>query len=625
MRKSQSVAIVIPAKEKIHAARRSFLGLTAAGLVAPLLQACGGGDSGARATLVSPTTLTDSVQWMREAILDARSQGDSAVSVALFADDRVVWREAFGHANRESGLRTTADTRLNIGSVSKTFAALAVMILRDRRVLSLDQPITELLPAFSMRSPEYTRVTVRQLLNHSPGFPGCNYRNLINFAPIPGYAQDTLEGLKLSRLKHDPGELSVYCNDGYTLIELLVLELTGLSYAAFIQRELLDPLGMTLTEFPLKPAAEGTFVHPVYQGQTLPQEMVAGHASGSLLSTPADMMKLARLILDGGVFEGRRIVSEGGLHDMGDDQTAYTRFNLATTSFRWGLGWDSVAQPGMAAGGLLAWKKSGDSAFSHSDFIVLPQARLAAMMINDDQFTGNRTALLEGLLLRAAKERGAIHALPPALVPVVPPVVASAPDVSAFTGIYARQSSPVQVQSASDGTLTLRLWAAPKWAMADQGLRLRTDGWWWSDGVPDRCYAFKTMAGHLYLTRRILSGSRLYWDEDPMAQWLPEAGAPLSAAWRDRLDSRWEGINDDPQSFEGKFEPRTGVIDELAERPGYVMWNNAQLLRAIDDNEAGMTVKVPVLAGRDLVELRMVKDGAEEQVHIGTLVFRRKA
>ena len=110
-----------------------------------------------------------------------------------------------------------------------------------------------------------------------------------------------------------------------------------------------------------------------------------------------------------------------------------------------------------------------------------------------------------------------------------------------------------------------------------------------------------------------------------MAQWLPEARAPLSAAWRSRLNSRWKGENDDPDSYEGKLEPRTGVIGELAERPGYVMWDHAQLLRVINDDEAGVTVEIPALAGRDLVELRMVKEGIEEKLHVGALQFRRDA
>ena len=595
-----------------------------AGLAAPLLQACGGGDSVAQPPLPT-STYSESAQWMREAILDAIGKSDSAVSVALFAADSVVWSEAFGYANRETGLRTTVDMRMNIGSVSKTIAALAVMILRDRGKLDLDQPVVELNRNFSMRSPEYARVTVRHLLNHSSGFLGTNYRNLINFVPTWNYWRDTVDVLAQSRLKHEPGDLSVYCNDGFTVLEWLVGSLTSRSYSAFVDAELLKPLGMTSTEFPLQFSPEGTFVHPVYHGQTLPQEFVAAHASGGILSTPADMMKLARLILDRGVFEGRRIVSEGALQDMGVNQAAYTRINPVATSWRWGLGWDCVAQPGLAAAGLLGWKKGGDTAFFHSDFIVLPHARMAAMMTNDSQFSGNRLALLEGMLLRAAKERGLISALPPAMAPVVPPVEVPAPGVSAVTGIYAKEGPPIRVQAESDGTLSLSFWNAKGWATSEQGLRLRTDGWWWADGVTNRSYSFRTVAGHLYLTGRVLAGSRLYWDEGPMAQWLPEARAPLSAAWRSRLNSRWKGENDDPDSYEGKLEPRTGVIGELAERPGYVMWDNAQLLRVINDDEAGVTVEIPALAGRDLVELRMVKEGIEEKLHVGALQFRRDA
>ena len=99
--------------------RRSLLGLTTAGLVAPLLQACGGGSR-------SATDLA-SVQWTRQTILEALNRPGTdmtALSVALFAGDRVVWSEAFGTVNRETGRKATVDTRFNVGSVAKVFAAL---------------------------------------------------------------------------------------------------------------------------------------------------------------------------------------------------------------------------------------------------------------------------------------------------------------------------------------------------------------------------------------------------------------------------------------------------------------------------------------------------------------------
>jgi len=570
---------------------------------------------------------------MREGILAALRQDKvdlSAISVAMFAGDRVVWQEAFGYANRESGLRATVDTRFNIGSVAKVFAALAVMILRDQGKLSLDQPVVELLPSFSMRSPDYSKVTVRHLISHSPGFPGFNRRNVFNFAPVPGYAQDTLKGLQQSRLKHDPGELTVYCNDGFTMVELLTLQLTGLSYPAFMQRAVFDPLGMTLTEYPLAPAVEGSFVHPNFEGRTLPQEMMAAHATGSTMSTPADMMKLALMIMDGGTYQGRRIVSESGLQDMAVDQSAMAPINpIAASPSRYGLGWDTVAQMGLAAGGLKAWGKNGGTAFFSTEFFVLPEARLA-VLVSGNGFEYDPRSLCEGLLLRAAAERGAIRSVPSAIVSTVPAVASAAIDALALPGIYANYDKPLQVADAGDGSLTVSGWSASGWTVEQSGLRLRADGRWWSDDVTGNCFLFAEVRGHRYLIRRLLPANRLYWGEVPEGEWLPEISAPLPDAWKARLGSRWRCIDDDPQSIEGKLMPRTGAIGAMAERPGYVVWFDdqpwrAQLLRVIDDNEAGMTVKVPVNAGRDLVELRMVKDGAEEQLHIGTLVYRRTA
>ena len=292
-------------------------GLAATGLTAPLLQACGGSSNDAVAPTSQPSAWSDaeSVRWCRQGIQAALARSDSAttaVSVALLADDRVVWSEAFGFANRESGMLATVDMRLNIGSVArqqfhqrliqrqsatagmrlnmgsapKLLATLAVMILRDRGRLTLDQPLVELLPGFSMLSPGFTRITVRQLISHSSGLPGVNDRNLFAFIPILDYAQDTLVAISQSHLKHERGDLAVYCNDGFTLVEPLVRALTGQSFTDFTQQQVFDPLGMGLSGYPLVPLPEGSSVHPYYKGQRTPQEMRWAYGIGGALSTP---------------------------------------------------------------------------------------------------------------------------------------------------------------------------------------------------------------------------------------------------------------------------------------------------------------------------------------------------
>ncbi|MGO4391669.1 serine hydrolase domain-containing protein [Variovorax sp. M-6] len=615
--------------------RRDCLGWATAGLAVPLLQACGGGSSGPSAASLLPQGDPESVRWCRETILKTLNRSDSAttaISVALLADDRVVWREAFGHADRENGLLATPDTRFNIGSVAKLVATLAVMILRDRGQLALDQPLVELLPAFSMLSPGFTRITVRHMVSHASGVPGTNNRNIFDFVPILDYAQDTLYALSQSHLKHEPGELAVYCNDGFTLVEPLVRALTGKTFTDFVQQEIFEPLGMSLSGYPIVPLPEGTFVHPYYKGQRLPQEMPAAYATGGVFTTPTDMMKLARLLLDQGVYQGRRIVSAEAIREMGMDQGSYVRINPVAASWSWGLGWDAVQNQGLAAAGLRAWEKGGDTFFFSSRFFVLPEARLAMLIIGSGSDYGALT-LAEGLLLRAAQERGAIRALPAALVSTVPPAVSPAAGTADLVGVYANDAGPYQVLAAGDGSLTLSRWSADgHWDTVLEKLRVRSDGCWWADGQSAACFLFQSVQSHRYMIWRNLSANQLYWRDVPMGERLPPLDAPLPDAWRARIGSRWVCVNESPESLTKVLGPTVGRIDELMALPGYVLWNNEQLLRVVDDRTAGMTIKVPGFSGRDQVELRMVlvqesKDPQQpsEELHNGSLVFQRVA
>ncbi|MGO4394348.1 serine hydrolase domain-containing protein [Variovorax sp. M-6] len=615
--------------------RRGYLALATAGLAAPLLQACGGGGGGASIFAQVPPE-SESVRWCREAILKTLNRSDSAttaVSVALLADDRVVWREAFGYADRENGVPATPDTRFNVASIAKVVAALAVMILRDRGKLALDQPLVELLPEFRMRSPSFTRITVRHLLSHASGMPGYNFRNALGFNPYPDYAQDTLQALADSHLKHEPGELAVYCNDGFTLVEPLVQRLSGLRFVDFVQREIFEPLGMRLSVYSNARSAEGSFVRPYEEGHSLQQELCASYATGGVITTPTDMMKLARMLLDQGMHEGRRIVSAEAIREMGMDQSTRTRINPAASSWHWGLGWDTVQQAGMAAAGLRGWSKNGGSQFFYTEFHVLPEARLA-MLISGCGFDYGGLDLAEGLLLRAAAERGAIPKLPPAIVPAVTSLVTPAPDGAELAGIYANCDAPYQVLAASDGTLTLNRWNGTAWDAVQEKLRARGDGCWSIDGQAAIGYRFQVVEGRRYLIQHGLSANRSYGGEATLGEWLPPLHAPLPPAWRARVDGRWVCADEFAGSVWARFGPLTAHVGELEALPGYVLLtiaqppghaflNLAQLLRVVDDNEAGMAIKVPGNAGRDLFELRVKNTKGQDELHAGGWVFRQ--
>ena len=331
--------------------RREWLAWAGSASLAPLLPACGGSAS-------SPAPQFTATQaWGRNAIRQAMQAGAKqpktrAASVALLQGDRLVWQEAFGVLDEASGTAATTETRFNVGSVSKVIAALAVMVLVDRQLLALDAPVVRYLPGFSMLSPGYRDITVRHLLSHASGLPGTYLHNVFTFAPLQGYAEELEAALADIHLKHAPGAMAVYCNDGFTLVERVVQAVTGQSYPAFVQSALLNPLGMARSGYTLAPLPRGSFapghIRDVPQGQ----EFMMGYATGGLCTTPGDMMKLAALLLSGGELDGQRIVSKAGVMEMASAQNQGVRVNLPA-GWHWGLGWDTTRHPGLEAAGVV--------------------------------------------------------------------------------------------------------------------------------------------------------------------------------------------------------------------------------------------------------------------------------
>jgi len=613
------------------AGRRQFLGMAGAGLLAAGLPGCGSGGSAAG--------YGQTIDWGRRAIEKVMSElpDAAAISVALFKGDAIVWQQAFGKASVAGNQPASVRTRFNFGSVSKVLAGLAGVILHDRKLIDLDAPIVSYLPAFSMLSPDYALITCRHLLSHASGLPGTNGRNLFTFAPIPGYSADTESELMQSHLKHAPGELAVYCNDGFTLFERVVLAVSGLEYPDFVEQNILQPLGMRDSGFLRSAAPAGEFAHPQYRGKTYPQEFVNAYATGGLCATPVDMMNLARMFLDGGVFQGTRIVSAAGIAAMATDQTTGLRIN-PSPEWRWGLGWDSVRQPGLAQANVLAWEKNGGTAFFSSEFFVLPGARMGLALSGNSAYGGQALAIAEGILVRALQEEGSIAALPATVGSAVPPLATppAMADMADAAGIYGNYKAPVRVAFGADGSLALDEWSGQAWAPLVGGAaryQYRSDGWWWSDNPALPNFRFTEAAGvdaagnayrYRYLMERVVAGAGFDRITLPIGQQLASRAA-LSAVWQARMKSTWKLVNESADSVLWTVTADTRVsIDSLAELPGYILFGGSdmglQLLTPLADDRGGPSVKVPVNHGRDLNEIRLATVSGAEVLTVGSLI-----
>jgi CubicO group peptidase (beta-lactamase class C family) len=165
------------------------------------------------------------------------------LSVAVVTDGQVTLTQGYGAANVAAGTPVQADTRFDIGSVTKTFTALGVLLLYQEsqgtsHPLDLDAPIGQYLHNTSSFKlpPRWSQVTVRELLDMSSGIPDVEDAQ-------PWQAQ--LRSIANHPLRFAPGTEASYSNSNYLLLGELIEQWTGERYGTFIQDSILDPLGMS--------------------------------------------------------------------------------------------------------------------------------------------------------------------------------------------------------------------------------------------------------------------------------------------------------------------------------------------------------------------------------------------
>jgi len=572
------------------------------------------------AKVVYKATIADAEAAANEIL---KKTGASSIAMALVDGDRLVWTEAFGFADRESRAVPKKETLYAIGSTSKVFATVAVMKLVDRGLISLDEPVVKYLKSFRMLSPEYRQITVRMLLNHSSGFPGSDYRNGFTTTPFKDYSAQVLETLATLRLKHPPGYLSVYCNDGFTVVEQLIAVVTGKSYTRFVEDEILKPLGMANSGYMLDYPPEGSTAKRYdAKGKELPFMFVNVLASGGIYSTPSDMARFAMMLIGKGRLGDTRILSEKAVAEMAKDQTLASFNPVKSNMVSYGLGWDTVRQPGLGAVGVTAWQKGGAIPYMKALFTVVPDERLAAFVVGaSGNFGSDDTiVLIERLLLNALVEKGRIASVPsPLRGKALPEKTVSHAELRSFAGYYGRSDSVLRVSTGRGQSLNIYRYDLEKkrWSAWQTGLTMRSDGYLASTVNPLQAFAFRTADGRQYLINRSVAGYGHYQDNEVIGQKI-SASAALPASWKKRLARHWLMCNDDPTSDEW-------------ENPGADLGNYGNLLLSsgsqvvdptLSDSRAGMMLVIPQLKGRDLNDLVIEDRGGDEWLRLGSYLFR---
>ena len=229
-------------------------------------------------------------------------------SVLVARDGEVLLDRGYGFANREWSIPNDGDTKFRLGSVTKQFTAVAIMILNDRGLVDLDAPVKTYLPDAPAA---WDGVTVRHLLAHTSGVP--SFTSFDDFEALktrPATIDSLIARFRDHPLEFQPGEGWDYSNSGYVVLTAVIEKASGKSYTEFVAENLFQPLGMSDSGYDshaailphrasgYAPTARG-IVNADYVDMSIPQ------GAGALYSTTRDLLKWEQ-----GLFGGRLLSPE---------------------------------------------------------------------------------------------------------------------------------------------------------------------------------------------------------------------------------------------------------------------------------------------------------------------------
>jgi CubicO group peptidase (beta-lactamase class C family) len=224
--------------------------------------------------------------------------GEASPGAVIGVVDRgkFVFERAYGMADLSFGVPFRVSTPTNIGSVTKQFTAMSILLLQNDGLLSLDDEVRKHIPEL----PDFGKpVTLRNLLNHTGGF-----REIYNFLPLTGRAgEDHIDREEAIRIVQRQPELQAtpdteynYNNTGYILLSMVVERLSGKTFPEFMKQRIFEPLGMNDTRVKYSQGeiiagASTPYVPSDAGGWRSARDLAASAGAGGIYTTLHDMTK----------------------------------------------------------------------------------------------------------------------------------------------------------------------------------------------------------------------------------------------------------------------------------------------------------------------------------------------
>ncbi|MFC9539926.1 serine hydrolase domain-containing protein [Lysinibacillus sp. NPDC056959] len=547
-----------------------------------------------------------------KATLLTKTYETTSVQYALIDNGKVILSGQTGKNDMEGKQPLTKDTLYGIGSVSKMYVTAAVMKLVDEGKVDLDAPVVHYVPDFKMKDERFKSITPRMLLNHSSGLQGNTLSNSFLFKDNDTYAHDNLlQQLSNQQLKADPGAFSVYCNDGFTLAEIVVERISGLSFTEFIHQQFTKPLKLNHTKTPQdkwEDDKRAGLYSPMYQGQ-LPTETVNVIGTGGISSTAEDLVQFSQIFMG----QGKGILSEKAVKAM--EQEEYKKGMWpgdGDNIINYGLGWDSVKLYPFSEYGIKGLAKGGDTVLQHASLVVLPEQKMAVAVLSSGGSSIINQLMANELLLAALKEKGTIKDIKHKSFGK--PTKAKMPqDVAKKAGFYGNSFGQFKIEITKTGELILLSNPQVKYVYTANGSFINENGTAKLNFVTEK-------NGRTYLKESTYS-SLPGLGQAVVTQYVAEKlednvlSKETAAAWAKREGVKFYLVSEKFSSMQYLMM----LAEQINSKEG--MEGYWESLKITGPNTAMHQLQIPVAGGRDTTEARFYTEGGDEYIEMSGFVY----
>ncbi len=436
--------------------------------------------------------------------------------------------------------------------------------------------------------------------------PGTAYANNNGYEYYTATNEQTLEYLAHSHLKAAPGETAPYCNDGFTLAEMLVTSVSGQDYIGFLTEEVLEPLSLDRTGIGIAERGDPDYA-ALYQadtGKRLPAEIVSCIGAGGLSSTPEDLVRFGDSFCG-----GTKVLSDSSIDEMTNEQpSAFARAAMEETGvnpeMHYGLGFDLVEVDSYREKGIKVIGKGGDTDQYHSMLLSVPEHGVSVAVMEAGQGSSAQAVAFEvldsvlvakGLMQEEETEVSA----PPQPQPIPP-------EYQVFAGSYCGNKNSVRLSFDFSSNMAEIVIVKGGAASAPQPLTYRDGSFYMESGTElkpisagGRQCIITPEWGKAYITYQ---------------QRLPEVTEPLTLG-HDINGKQWLRRNVKPFEETEETSSHLAVSSLYAELPGFVDFKGIKLIKSIDS--AGMAVD----AVNDLTELALFDADGETWARVSDMIF----